>query len=872
MVDTAKSSATTPPDSGTRLTLGHSIFARYAASPGVIHAPASIGLGREIALFGLNRLPLLESLQTRQGKADLSGVWRAAHFEWAQDGRFRRGSLPSPKAAMATVARLVATGSANSAVATPMPSKAEHVHSDISQGFEDPGRVVESSMPDPGSDRSSADRPEPDVSASLSSNIHLSVGEPPHVHKAIDRVRSPDSAGSRIDASTESDGHASSADSPLIEREFNSSPISNGPGAPRAQDAAAVTPHQTASARSSVTLRSELIHPANQMGVLRSPAIEEAPNSSTENPPSGQNREVGTSGIVHVEVASNPAVPAPSSLNPKSQTARQASRKSEPEATSNSDELGSAGRTSTSVNPPNVSREFLSSIPDASVQTVRETSVQSTAMREASVDSLRAASSSAPSYPRQFQRPIILRNAKDAQRATAMMSAEVSASLSSSTSSSLPVPSGMEKLTHFENLSSHRAAHAGVAGDRLSAGAGMQPSANSIEPSISRVHHFLPARPSMVHASTELERHPSEGSGVMISRASGSSALSPTSSLVSSFSPASVPAASGSGVPPDPPVLGSVVTPSIEEHAAAPLVHRTHSDMGEAGSIALSAVVPFAERAVAASQDNSETLAARLKAPEPILNMATAEFNATRYEQSWPGAQGAFTPVAGESPTKGGPGTGSSLTHRQGTHSLLRSGMAMRDAVVSQLPTSRDSSPRSAQAESMRVSIDGTSSASTASPNVPVVARVPDANRGVRVPGIIDRSIATAQPRASSHDPSFSTFAGVGLQEFSGSSLRSQPDRLDLTHLSAQRVSTSAAGVSTFQSALAKPAAIHRTMAPGPTSPISIPQPIPSSPQESQHAATQGSASLKNQDLNLLVNRVYELLVKRLASERRRGV
>jgi hypothetical protein len=72
----------------TALSLGRDICDRYSASPGILISPDAFSLARKIVSFGINRLPLLESIQTRfdasrlvpDGWLGLQYVWRTTRF------------------------------------------------------------------------------------------------------------------------------------------------------------------------------------------------------------------------------------------------------------------------------------------------------------------------------------------------------------------------------------------------------------------------------------------------------------------------------------------------------------------------------------------------------------------------------------------------------------------------------------------------------------------------------------------------------------------------------------------------------------------------------------------------------------------------
>jgi hypothetical protein len=99
MVDASKhplnAGAAEPGVSDVGLTLGRDIYARYGVSPGMIASPAVFGLARQTALFGMERLPLLALIQRRFGGSSiLPSGWPALHFVWALNRSVRRPTRP----------------------------------------------------------------------------------------------------------------------------------------------------------------------------------------------------------------------------------------------------------------------------------------------------------------------------------------------------------------------------------------------------------------------------------------------------------------------------------------------------------------------------------------------------------------------------------------------------------------------------------------------------------------------------------------------------------------------------------------------------------------------------------------------------------
>jgi hypothetical protein len=95
----------------------------------------------------------------------------------------------------------------------------------------------------------------------------------------------------------------------------------------------------------------------------------------------------------------------------------------------------------------------------------------------------------------------------------------------------------------------------------------------------------------------------------------------------------------------------------------------------------------------------------------------------------------------------------------------------------------------------------------------------------------------------------------------------------EMTHLlRGDSLSASVAGSATGPHAGTShaPSIMHRVVAQRAGSPIAVSVPIPTQAQEPANPAPSMHQSLKKQDLNQLANRVYELLVRRLASERQR--
>ena len=65
------------------LTLGRDIYAKYGVSPGVIASPNMFAIARRTVSFGMERLPLLSSIQRRfGGNSMLPSGWSALHFVW----------------------------------------------------------------------------------------------------------------------------------------------------------------------------------------------------------------------------------------------------------------------------------------------------------------------------------------------------------------------------------------------------------------------------------------------------------------------------------------------------------------------------------------------------------------------------------------------------------------------------------------------------------------------------------------------------------------------------------------------------------------------------------------------------------------------
>ncbi len=113
-----------PGTSGPPLQLGHDIYAKYGHSPGVLPSAASIGVARRAILFGMERVPLLDSIQRRLGGNVLPGSWPTLHYVWALNHAPRgyKRSQTIVSRSVLTPARMSATQTTIEREATPLTS------------------------------------------------------------------------------------------------------------------------------------------------------------------------------------------------------------------------------------------------------------------------------------------------------------------------------------------------------------------------------------------------------------------------------------------------------------------------------------------------------------------------------------------------------------------------------------------------------------------------------------------------------------------------------------------------------------------------------------------------------------------------------
>jgi hypothetical protein len=130
----------------TALSLGHDICDRYSASPGVLISPEAFGLAHRIVSFGINRLPLLESIQTRfDGSQLVPSGWLGLQYVWRTTRFGRKPSTPislltntnplgalEPEAAVGHVANLNSEAAIRKSQSLPFSRTQSGLVSDVS--------------------------------------------------------------------------------------------------------------------------------------------------------------------------------------------------------------------------------------------------------------------------------------------------------------------------------------------------------------------------------------------------------------------------------------------------------------------------------------------------------------------------------------------------------------------------------------------------------------------------------------------------------------------------------------------------------------------------------------------------------------------